>query len=326
MFHKALITGIAGSGGSYLAEYILENHPETEVIGFSRWHSTTQDGQWVPRAAKIFEVDLQDFVSIVRALKECKPDVIFHLAAHANVAASFLTPNVVLSNNILGTVNLLEAVNMLELGCVIQICSSSKVYGQVLPDEVPIKETNPIRATSPYAVSKLAQDFLGLTYANMGMKIVRTRGFSYINPRRADIFSSSFARQIARIECGLQANLMHGNLESIRTLLDVRDMMAAYWTAAEKCSFGDVYNIGGTNVVSVGEFLDKLIEKASKDTVVTTIQWDSLMRPTDITLQIPDVSKFYSLTKWKPRYSLDESIDFLLDYWRKKAKEELLRA
>ena len=113
---RALITGISGSGGSYLAEYLVDNQPQVEVHGISRWHSTTafDNLSAVQDQINLHEVDLMDFSSIVRALDIIQPDAIFHLASHANVRTSFTTPNAVLSNNILGTCNLLEAIRFLK--------------------------------------------------------------------------------------------------------------------------------------------------------------------------------------------------------------------
>ena len=192
------------------------------------------------------------------------------------------------------------------------------VHGcQVKKNEIPINETNPIRPSSPYAVSKVTQDLLGYTYyKSYNLNIIRTRMFTYINPRRSDLFATSFARQIARIEAGLQDTLFHGNLKSIRTLLDVRDAMRAYWLAAKYCNYGEVYNIGGSYTISVGEFLDLLISQA-RVKIKSKVD-KNLLRPSDVTLQIPDSSKFIRKTKWKQMYSVDESIKFLLGIWRKK--------
>lgn len=321
-FKKVLITGISGSGGSYLAEYIVNNYPKVEVHGFARWHSTTKNNlSEIDKKIKVHEVDLMDMTSVLETLKKVKPDAIFHLAAHANVRTSFITPTSVLSNNILGTSNLLEAIRILKLDPIIQICSTSEVYGQVDPKDIPIKETNPIRPMSPYAVSKTTQDLLGAVYFHAyGLKIIRTRMFAYINPRREDLFATSFALQVARIEKGLQKVLLHGNLNSVRTMIDVRDAMASYWTALEKCRFGEVYNIGGNTVIKVGEFLDLLL-KRSRVRIPTRTD-PSLLRPTDVTLQIPDISKFTRETGWKPRYSFEDSVEFLLEHARKKVSEE----
>ena len=321
---SALITGIGGSGGSYLAEYIVEHHPEVKVHGFARWHSSTQDDNLRALRGKItvHEVDLNDFGSVIAALQEVKPDAIFHLAAHANVRASFITPQTVLSNNILGTGNLFEGIRIAKLDPLIQLCSTSEVYGQVQPHEVPIREEQPMRPASPYAVSKVAQDLLGYTYfVAYKMRIIRTRMFAYLNPRRTDLFATSFARQVARIELGLQKELTHGNLESVRTIVDVRDAMRAYWEALLHCKPGEAYNIGGTATMTVGEVLKRLIAMAKKP--IPTRQDPALLRPADVTLQIPNVERFAAATGWKPKYSFDESLSHLLEYWRRRAAMEL---
>jgi GDPmannose 4,6-dehydratase/GDP-4-dehydro-6-deoxy-D-mannose reductase len=321
-FDKVLITGIGGSGGSYLAEHILEHHPQVEVHGLARWHSTTQNNLvGIKGRATVHEVDLMDMASLVPAIQRIRPAAIFHLAAHANVRASFDTPTTVLANNILGTSNLFEAVRIAGLDPLIQLCSTSEVYGQVRPEEVPIREDAPLRPASPYAVSKVAQDLLGYTYfVSYRMRIVRTRMFAYLNPRRADLFATSFARQVARIELGLQDELVHGNLDSVRTLIDVRDAMGAYWEALLYCAPGEAYNIGGTTTMKVGEFLERLIGLARVP--IRTRVDPARLRPADVTLQVPDVGKFFAATGWKPRYSFDESMAHLLQYWREQAKHE----
>lgn len=320
---NVLITGIGGSGGSYLAEYIVEKHPSIHVCGIARWHSTTaqQNLSNVSDRVTVHECDLNDLSSVITTLREAKPDVIFHLASNANVRASFIYPHAVLSNNILGTSNLFEAVRILGIDPIIQHCSTSEVYGQVDPKNVPITEDCPIQPSSPYAVSKVAQDFLGLTYfRSYEMKIIRTRMFAYVNPRRTDLFATSFARQVARIEAGLQKELRHGNLDSIRTLIDVRDAMEAYWIAVLRCRPGEAYNIGGKTTVSVGEFLELLKKHATSE--IPTFQDPALLRPADVTLQIPNTEKFEQATNWQPKISFEESVISLLDEWRRRVSTE----
>lgn len=322
---RVLITGIGGSGGSYLAEYLVQNHPHLEVSGVLRWHSTTTDHlQAVRDRVTLYEGDLLDFASLLDILKKSRPDAIFHLAAHANVRASFTTPQAVLNNNIIGTVNLFEAVRAAGQNPLIQLCSTSEVYGQVDPKHVPIKEDAPLQPASPYAVSKTAQDLLGRTYfVSYQMPIIRTRMFAYLNPRRTDLFATSFAKQIAWIERGLQKELVHGNLDSVRTLIDVRDAMRAYWEAILYCRPGEAYNIGGTTTLTVGEFLKRLV--ALSETSIPTRLEPSLLRPADVTLQIPCVEKFSKETGWKPEIPFEESLRDLLDYWRHEARRESYR-
>ncbi|MBI2026272.1 MAG: GDP-mannose 4,6-dehydratase [Deltaproteobacteria bacterium] len=319
--NKVLITGITGSGGSYLAEYLLGAHPHVQIHGVTRWHSTTshENVQQIAHRITLHECDLNDFSAIYQVLKKVEPDAIFHLASHAHVRASFVTPLSVLNNNIMGTANLLEAIRAVGIDPIIQLCSTSEVYGQVDPKDVPIKELCPMNPSSPYAVSKATQDLLGYTYyTSYNMKVIRTRMFAYINPRREDLFATSFAKQIARIEMGLQKELTHGNLDSVRTLIDVRDAMESYWIATTQATVGEVYNIGGAQTIRVGEFLEHLKKKA-RCTIQSKLD-PQLLRPSDVTLQIPDTSKFAMETGWQPKYSYEESVDALLSFWRNKMK------
>ena len=192
---KALITGIAGSGGSYLAEFLVSQG--IEVQGISRWHSTTSSSNLknIIDDITLYECDLNDLSAVIRALKEAKPDYIFHLAAHANVQVCFSNPIAVLQNNVNSTINLFEAIRILDLDPVIQFCSTSEVYGKVDTKNIPITEHHPLDPVNIYAISKLTQEKIASSYFHSyGMRVVITRMFAYINPRRGDIFSSAFAR------------------------------------------------------------------------------------------------------------------------------------
>ena len=315
-FERALITGIAGSGGSYLADHIASSRPEVRLHGLARWHTQGTDNLRGPGAvAAVHECDLTDLSSVLRAFERSRPDVVFHLASHANVRAGFDVPLAVLDNNIRGTANLFEGIRLARLDPLVVLCSTSEVYGAVDPRDVPIAEECRLAPVSPYAVSKAAQDLLAFSYfTSYGMRIVRTRMFAYFNPRRADLFATSFARQVARIEAGLQDELVHGNLDSTRTMIDVRDAMRAYWVAAERCEPGEAYNIGGTTVITVGQFLETLCRQARRP--VPTRLDRALLRPADVTLQIPDTRKFRQATGWAPEHGFDASVAHLLDYWR----------
>lgn len=311
-----LITGITGSGGSYLAEYILENHPGVNVWGLHRWHSagTLINICHIKDRIKIIECDLLDLSSVIRALQIVKPERIFHLAAYANVRKCFETPLAVINNNIMGTANLLEAIRLICPGSMIQMCSTSEVYGN--PLIFPMTEDHPLKPVNPYSVSKLAQESLAYSYfKSWGLRVIITRMFAYINPRRTDLFASAFARQIVDIEQGNREKLLHGNLESIRNIIDVRDAMETYWIACDKCEPGEAYNIGGKITMSVGEFLE-VLKKRAKVLIKTELD-SSLLRPVDVTRQIPDTTKFDTLTGWKPKYTLEQSIEFLLNHYRK---------
>ncbi len=319
---RVLITGVAGSGASYLAEHALEQ-PGVEVHGTVRWHSSTPKAGFSRTSdrVRLHECDLLDLSSVIETLRRVEPDVVFHLASHANVRASFSTPLAVIGNNVMGTANLFEALRIEKLRPRVLLCSTSEVYGQVGPGETPIREENALRPVSPYAVSKATQDLLGLAYhRSYQIPIIRTRMFTYINPRRADLFATSFALQVARIERGLQPELRHGNLDSVRTFIDVRDAVDAYWVAASRCEPGEVYNIGGTVTQSVGEFLELL--RSRSRVPFRAVADPELFRPADVTLQIPDTSRFAAATGWQPRFSFEESVDWLLDHCRREVSRE----
>ena len=196
--------------------------------------------------------------------------------------------------------------------------NSSEVYGQVKEDEVPIKESNPFRPASPYAVSKVGEDMLGLQYwLSWKVKTIRTRMFTHSGARRGEFFSeSNFAKQIAAIEAGLQPKVIKvGNLDSVRTFADVRDAVHAYWLLVTKCPPGDVYNIGGNRTMTVGEMLNTLIGLSTVKDIRVEVD-PARLRPSDVTLQIPCNDKFVAATGWKPEVPFEKTMEDLLNYWR----------
>jgi len=322
MIKSVLITGITGFVGSHLADYILKNQKSTKIYGLIRWRSPKDNIQKVQEDLNLLYGDLEDYSSLEKILASEKPDVIFHLAAQSYVDFSFISPISTLQTNIIGTANLLESIKTLKLQTgydpIVHICSSSEVYGQVKEDEIPIYETNPLRPASPYAVSKVGEDMLALQYfLSWKIKTIRTRMFTHEGPRRGEVFApSNFAKQIAAIEAGKQKKVvMVGNLESVRTFMDVRDAVRAYWLIVNRCIPGEVYNIGGVETMTVGEMLKKLISLSRKKDIRIKVD-PKRLRPSDVTLQIPSVDKFVEQTGWKPEYKFDQTLLDLLDYWR----------
>jgi len=320
---KVLITGITGMVGSHLADYILSDHPGVEIHGLIRWRSPLDNIIHIQSQIALHQAELRDLNSLITLLKKIRPDRIFHLAAQSYVTASFDAPADTLHTNVIGTTHLLDAVRICDLDCKVHICSSSEVYGQVTKDELPIRETNPFRPASPYAVSKVGEDMIALQYfLSYGIKTVRTRMFTHTGPRRGDVFAeSAFAKQIAEIEAGLRSNPMRvGNMDSVRTFADVRDAVRAYWLLLEKCPPGEVYNIGGTRTMTIGEMLD-ILKGMAKCKIEHKVD-PALLRPSDVTLQIPDISKFQAATDWKPEIPLEETLRDLLEYHRKRIKQK----
>lgn len=318
---KVLITGITGMVGSHLADYILSHHSNTEVHGLTRWRSPLDHIRPILSKVTLHHAELRDLNSLVALLGKLRPDWIFHLAAQSYVAASFEAPADTIHTNVIGTVNLLDAVRITKIDPKIHICSSSEVYGQVTKDEIPIREGNPFRPASPYAVSKVGEDMIALQYfLSYGIKTIRTRMFTHTGPRRGDVFvASAFAKQIAEIEAGLHSNPIRvGNLDSVRTFADVRDAVKAYWLLLKKCPAGEVYNIGGDQSMTIGEMLEAL--KSIARCKIEHMVDPSLMRPSDVTLQIPDTSKFRTATGWRAEIPIEATLRDLLNYHRDRVK------
>ncbi len=316
---RVLITGITGFAGSHLAEYILNKHPEAEVFGIVRWRSRMENVAAFRDRVELCEADLKDMVSLQGCLAHIKPDRIFHLAAQSFVPTSWTCPGETFAINATGQINLFQALLGLKQMPLIQVAGSSEEYGQVYPDEIPMKETNPLRPLSPYAVSKVAQDLLGFQYfKSYGLPVVRTRGFNHTGPRRGEVFvTSSLAKQIAEIEKKKkEPTLRIGNMEAQRDFTDVRDMVEAYWLSLEKGEPGEVYNIGSGFARTVREVLDTLISLSGLEVRVEVDP--KRLRPSDVPILLADSSKFTGRTGWKPRIPFEQTLRDLLDYWRER--------
>ncbi|MCK4809555.1 MAG: GDP-mannose 4,6-dehydratase [Candidatus Omnitrophica bacterium] len=314
---RILITGITGFVGSHLAEYILSLNEGHEIYGLCRWRSPRDNLVNIHNKVSLLEADICDLSALIRQIKTIKPDIIFHLAAQSYVLTSFNSPVHTLWTNAIGTTNLLEAVRIVEIDPVMHICSSSEVYGQVTKEDVPIKETCPLRPASPYAVSKVAEDMVAYQYwLSYGIKTIRTRMFTHTGPRRGDVFvMSAFTKQVAAAELNLKDSVIRvGNLKSVRTFCDVRDAVKAYWILVNKCKPGEVYNIGGNRTMTVGEALDIVLSFSKKKFEIKVDP--QLLRPSDVTLQIPCIDKFRNDTGWEPEVPLKETLKDMLDYWK----------
>lgn len=315
-----LITGITGFVGSHMAEYCLEK-PGVEVFGISRWRSPLDNIRGILNHITLIDCNLRDESSVTDMIEKIKPDWIFHLAAQSYVSTSFTAPRDTIEANIIGTLNLLEAIRRSGIDPMIHVCSSSEVYGQVNEDEVPISENNPLRPQSPYALSKVGEDLLSYQYyKSYGLKTIRTRAFTHTGPRRGEVFvCSAFAKQVAEIEKGKKDAVMKvGNLDSVRTFLDVRDIVHAYWLTLEKCQVGEVYNIGGTVTMTIKEMLDMLLGLSPVGGKIKIAVDPKLIRPSDVTLQIPSTEKFYNQTGWAPKIPFNQTLEDLLNYWRER--------
>jgi GDP-4-dehydro-6-deoxy-D-mannose reductase len=345
---RVLITGVTGMAGSHLAEYLL-TRPELEVFGTYRWRSRMDnledviaagkvnriaaggnvrsaeelakriEGEARPSCLNLILADLADPSSMRRLIAGLRPDRIFHLAAQSFVPASWDAPAETMHLNVVGQINLFEAIRDAGLDPLVHVAGSSEEYGLVLPDEVPMKESNPFRPLSPYAVSKVAQELLAWQYyRSYGLRAVVTRGFNHTGPRRGENFvTSTFALQIAQIEKGLRPPVIDvGDLESKRDWTDVRDTVRGYWLALEKGVPGEVYNVGSGICRSCREMLDVLLTHTDRQIEVRVDP--SRLRPSDVPLLWADPSKFQRQTGWRPEIPFETTMRDLLDYWRRR--------
>jgi GDP-mannose 4,6-dehydratase len=326
--NKALITGITGMVGSHLADYLLKN-TDWEIHGLCRWRSPLDNiTHLLPRinnADRVFQhyADLRDYQSLQHVVNNVRPNYVFHFAAQSFPKTSFTSPDDTLDTNINGTSRLLEVLRCCkDIDPIIHVCSSSEVFGRVQKEFLPINEECPFHPASPYAISKVGADLVGRYHAEAyGQKVITTRMFTHTGPRRGDVFAeSTFAKQIAMIEAGhIEPVVKVGNLDSMRTWSDVRDAVRAYYLLVTiNPVAGEYYNIGGSYHCTVGEMLDYLISLSSrKHEIKVEIDKDRL-RPIDADLQIPDTTKFKNHTGWSPEIKFEQTMNDLLDYWRKK--------
>lgn len=313
---RVLITGISGFAGSYLAEYLLGLETRS---GLELWGVSQKGGENPPSDARISfaQGDLTDPRFTIELLARLEPARIYHLAAQAFVPISWQDPWATLENNIRAQTNLLHAAAQQKSNAHILIVGSNEEYGRVTSADLPIREDTPLRPDSPYGVSKITQDFLGLQYfLSHGLHIVRMRPFNHIGPRQNERFvTSNFAKQIAEIEAGLrEPKLRVGNLDAQRDFTDVRDIVRGYVLALERGQAGEVYNIGSGKPRAVRELVETFQQLARAPFEVA---YDAeRMRPSDTPVSYCDATKLKNATGWEPQIPFAQTLRDILDYWR----------
>lgn len=313
---RALVTGIAGFAGSHLANHLLSKG--IKVTGFYHPKHSTTNIDDIKDKVELVSCDVLDERKVKKNLKLIAPDLVFHLAAFASPAQSFDAPQETLKNNIFGQLYILQSLAELKSEARILVIGSADEYGNIDPKYLPANEQTPLAPTSPYAVSKVVQDMLGVQfYLHYKLKVVRVRPFNHIGPKQSpDFVVSAFASQIAALEKAGGGVLKVGNLETYRDFTDVRDIVRAYLLALEKCQFGDVYNLGSSKLVKIADILNKLLSLAKVKIQVKTDK--SRLREIDITKISCDFSKFRRQTGWSPEIALETTLSDTIEYERKK--------
>lgn len=318
---KALITGIAGFAGSHLAEHLLSK--KFRVFGFYHPKHSIENLDDFADRLDLFPCDILDGKKVEFYIKKVKPDYVFHLAAFSSPSESFVRAAEVLQNNIVGQLNLLEPLVKIKSKAKILIIGSADEYGNVDPKYLPINEETPFSPQSPYAVSKIAQDMLGLQFfLHYKLNIVRVRPFNHIGSRQSPLFVvSSFASQIAALEAQGGGVLEVGNLETYRDFTDVRDMVNAYFLALESGRAGDVYNIGCGKLVKIAKILKMLLSLSDSDIKVEKEK--SRLRQIDIKSIYCDYSKFHKACGWEPKIPLMTTLSDTIEYERRKISQSV---
>ena len=316
---KVLVTGIDGFVGGHLARLLLAEK-DVRVFGTTflpvKNHKLLQDA-----GVHLRQVDLVNEEAVSDLINEIRPDELYHLAAQSFVPSSFEDPWKTLKNNIHAQLNILQTVYMSQLKTKVLVVGSSEEYGAVTSVDLPIAETCPLRPTSPYSVSKVAQDMLGFQYAtSKSVAAIRVRPFNHIGPGQARQFvASAFASQIAAIENDDRPPVMVvGNLTPQRDISDVRDVIRAYVLLLRRGTVGEVYNVGSDRAVSIELILNTLLGMTNQKIEVKTDP--GLVRPVDIPLIICDSRKLRAETGWQPIYSLDQTLADILDDWRTRVR------
>jgi GDP-4-dehydro-6-deoxy-D-mannose reductase len=311
---RALITGISGFVGSHLAEYLL-NSTEWGVAGTV--YGPVDNVAHLKDRLTLYPVELSRATVVRDILQATRPDYIFHLAAQPSPAVSRHDPWFTLENNIRIQLNILEAVVQTGLASRVLVVGSGDEYGLVMPHDLPIDEETPLRPTTPYAVSKIAQDYLGLQYFLLHkVPTIRVRPFNHLGPRQSKGFvAPDFASQIAEIEAGLHPpEISVGALDVSRDLSDVRDIVRGYYLALTQGEPGEVYNLGSEQERTTRALLEALISLTKLD--VRIVQDPERLRPSEVARVVADCRKLRARTGWRAKIPFEQSLRDLLDYWR----------
>jgi GDP-4-dehydro-6-deoxy-D-mannose reductase len=306
---NVMITGAEGFIGGVLAKHCTNTGCSVLGVGIGEIGA-----DW--SGAPFEHCDVRDPSRLTQLLSTFRPERIFHLAAQSYPTVSLLQPRETFDHNAGGTINLFECLRALDMMPVVVVACSSAEYGPVAAEDLPVRETHPLRPLHPYGVSKVAQDLLTAQYfTNYGMPTVRIRIFNTTGPGKQGDVCADLTCRAVEIEMGIRPpSLLVGNLTTRRAIVDARDLVRGLWLSAEHCAAGDVYNLGGDNVFSVHEIIDTIRAMVR---VEFCIQQDpALMRPCDEPVIAGDTSKIRSCTGWKPELDLAETLHDMLSWWR----------
>jgi GDP-4-dehydro-6-deoxy-D-mannose reductase len=290
---KALVTGGSGFVGGYLLAH-LEAEGD-DAVGLDRG-----DG-----------LDITDRSGTEAILAAHAPDVVYHLAARTHVGDSWASAQQVVETNVVGTLNVLDAARAAGARRVLVI-GSAEEYGLVDAADVPLTEDAPLRPFTPYGASKVGAAFLALqAFLGTGLETIRVRAFNHTGPRQPPRFLvPALAHRIAMTERAGGDHIAVGNLDPVREVNDVRDIVRAYRLLVIAGTPGDVYNVCGGAGVSVREVAQRLLAQATRP--MELVVDPALARPADVPVLVGDPSKLVAATGWQPRHTLDDTLTDML--------------
>jgi len=306
---KVLITGAAGFIGGFLKTHCVGSGYSVLGIGISEPAEKWDDAS--------YELcDVRDPSAVLKLLNSFQPDRIFHLAAQSYPTVSLTHPRETIDANVGGTVNLYECIRESGRKPVVVVACSSAEYGLVARENLPVKETHPLNPLHPYGVSKVAQDLLAAQYfVNYSIPSVRMRIFNTTGPGKIGDVCSDLTKRAVEIELGMhRPTMMVGNLTTRRAIIDVRDQVRALWLSAEHCEYGDVYNIGASDIYSVQEIIEAIRKQSSATFDVAP--HPPLVRAADEQVIAGDTGKFRACCDWTPQIPLSETLRDMLAWWR----------
>ena len=310
---KALITGAGGFMGLHLIDLLKSQNVEV----FSTYYNSLWNPKLLEQRGYAWELDVRDRRMFKTVLHYFRPDVVYHLAAQSYPTISWEKPNETMDINVNGTINLFESLRELKLNPVVMVAGSSAEYGFVNEEEVPVREDHELKPLHPYGVSKVAQEMLAYQYfKNFGMRAITIRIFNTTGPGKVNDVCSDFTRQIAMASMGRLDKITVGNLNTRRTITDVRDCVRAFYLATENCKPGEAYNMSGSSAYKVEDILHKafVISGIEPEVLVN----ERLLRPTDEPIIYGDSSKLEKATGWKQEIPLVKTLEGMINFWNGK--------
>ena len=325
---KYLITGITGFLGPHLAKKLIENGHE--VFGLVRINMGRENDIRDILDDVIFSKiqfvygDLCNFRKIDKIFKDIVFDGVFHLAAQTHPPTSFSDPIGTWEWNVMGSINLITALSDNQPKCKFLFCSTVEVYGNNGIDGRKLRETDTLLPANPYGASKAAIDmYIQERMENKQMNAVIVRPFCFTGPRRGANFSiSSDAIQIAKMMLGCQNKVLKiGNLNTVRAVTDVRDIANAFYLIMiNESTSGNIYNVCGGQPLKMSYYTETLLKLSKLENVELEID-SKLWRPIDIQYQDGDPTKIMNELNWKPEFTIDQTLNDLLDYWINKLRK-----